>query len=220
MPRIGVVLSGCGHLDGAEIQESVLTLLALDRADVETVIMAPAIDQLHVVNHLTGKEADGEMRNVLVESARIARGNIEEINSVNEATLDALIFPGGFGVAKNLCDYAMTGADCTVDPSVLSLASRIHEAGKPIGAICIAPAMLAKVLENSGASARLTIGYDQQTASDINTMGSVHVECPVTEMIVDRDNKIVTTPAYMEGKRIGDVARGIEKLVTEVLALI
>lgn len=220
MPKIGVVLSGCGHLDGAEIQESVLTLLALDRAEADVLIMAPNAEQLHVVNHLTGNEAEGEMRNVLVESARIARGAIKDILEVKASDLDALIFPGGFGVAKNLCDYAMTGADCTVDPSVLSLASEIHKAGKPIGAICIAPAMLSKILQKAGVSAELTIGYDKNTAEDIKTMGNTHIECPVTEMIVDTRTKIVTTPAYMEGKRIRDVAEGIEKLVKEVLTLV
>lgn len=220
MPKIGVVLSGCGHMDGAEIQESVITLLALDRAGADVIIMAPNTDQLHVVNHLTGSESEGEMRNILVESARIARGNISDINDINASDLDALIFPGGFGVAKNLCDYAMTGADCTVDPSVLALATEVHLSGKPIGAICIAPVMLSKVLENAGESAKLTIGHDNNTASDIRSMGNAHVECPVTEMLVDTDKKIVSTPAYMEGKRISDVAEGIEKLVKEVLSLI
>lgn len=220
MPKIGVVLSGCGHLDGAEIQESVLTLLALDRAGVEVQIMAPNTDQLHVVDHLTGTESEGEVRNVLVESARIARGNIKEINEVEASDLDALIFPGGFGVAKNLSDYAMTGADCTVDPSILDLASKVHASGKPIGAICIAPAMLSKVLEKSGVSSKITIGTDKNTSSDINKMGQNHITCPVNEMVVDKKTKVVSTPAYMDGKSIGEVADGIEKLVNEVISLI
>jgi len=220
MAKVGVILSGCGHLDGSEIQEAVLTLLALDNAGADIVIMAPNIEQLHVVNHLSGQEADGETRNVMVESSRIARGNIEDINMIEGGSLDALILPGGFGVAKNLCDYAMTGADCTVDPSVLSLVVKVHQAGKPIGAICIAPVMLAKILESINVKAELTIGYDTKTASNINSMGCTHVESPVTEAVVDKANKIVSTPAYMEGKRISDVAKGIENLVKEVLSLI
>jgi enhancing lycopene biosynthesis protein 2 len=220
MPKVGVVLSGCGVYDGAEIHESVITMLALDRAGVEMVLMAPNIDQLHVVNHLTGQEMEGETRNVLVEAARIARGNIRDMAEISGEELDALIFPGGFGVAKNLCDYAMTGPDCVVNPEVARLAVEVHRAGKPIGVICIAPAMMAKILGEQGETVDLTIGYDEKTAQDINTMGGHHVACPVEEMVVDREKKIVSTPAYMEAKRISEAAEGIEKLVSEVLNLI
>ena len=219
MIRVGVILSGCGVNDGAEIHESVITMLALDKAGVETVLMAPNIDQMHVMNHYAGIEMD-ETRNVLVESARIARGKIRDMAEVHAADVDALIFPGGFGVAKNLCDYAMTGADCSVNPDVKRIATDVHKAGKPIGVICIAPAMFAKIMQSAEDSVKLTIGTDEQTASDINSMGSVHISCPVEDIVVDKDNKIVSTPAYMLAGKISEAADGIEKLVKEVLAMV
>ncbi|MFQ6604412.1 MAG: isoprenoid biosynthesis glyoxalase ElbB [Fidelibacterota bacterium] len=220
MPTVGLVLSGCGYLDGAEIQETVITMLALDRAGVDMVFMAPNIEQLHTINHQTGEEIGGMSRNVLVESARITRGNVQDITTVDPNELDALIFPGGFGVAKNLCDYAMVGADCSVNPGVEALATAIHDAGKPIGVICIAPAMMAKIMGNSGIQADLTIGSDEGTGNDIRAMGGRPVTCPVQEMVVDKEQKIVSTPAYMEAQRISEAAAGIEKLVQEVLNLI
>jgi enhancing lycopene biosynthesis protein 2 len=220
MPRVGVVLSGCGVYDGAEIHESVITMLALDRAGAEKIMMAPDIDQLHVINHLNGEEIEGDGRNVLVESARIARGDIKSLSEITEKDMDALIFPGGFGVAKNLCDYAMSGPDCTVNPEVARLAKAVHQAGKPIGVMCIAPTMMAKILGSEDLSADLTIGSDEKTAIDINTMGSNHITCSAKDTIVDKDNKIVSTPAYMEAKNMAEAADGIEKLVNEVLALI
>tara|TARA_Y100000590_G_C15622406_1_gene978116 strand:+ start:566 stop:1225 length:660 start_codon:yes stop_codon:yes gene_type:complete len=219
MIRVGVILSGCGVNDGAEIHESVITMLALDKAGVETVLMAPNIDQMHVMNHYAGIEMD-ESRNVLVESARIARGKIRDMAEVHAADVDALIFPGGFGVAKNLCDYAMTGADCSVNPDVKRIATDVYKAGKPIGVICIAPAMFAKIMQSAEDSVKLTIGTDEQTASDINSMGSVHISCPVEDIVVDKDNKIVSTPAYMLAGKISEAAEGIEKLVKEVLAMV
>lgn len=220
MPKIGVVLSGCGVYDGAEIHESVITMLALDRAGAEKVMMAPDIDQLHVINHLTGNEMEDEGRNVLVESARIARGDIKSVSEVSADDIDALIFPGGFGVAKNLSDYAMSGANSTVNAEVAKLTKIVHEEGKPIGVMCIAPTMLAKILGSEKLSADLTIGSDEQTASDINDMGSNHIVCPVENIVVDKDKKIVSTPAYMEGEKLSDIAAGIEKLVKEVIELI
>ena len=220
MPKVGVVLSGCGHQDGAEIHESVITMLALDRAGAEMVLMAPNIEQLHVVNHATGEEIEGESRNVLVESARIARGEIKDIVDVTSEEIDALIFPGGFGVAKNLCDYAMTGADCSVNPDVYRLVSEVHRSEKPIGVICISPAMMGKVMEKMGEKVSLTIGNDEQTADDLTTMGAKHVTCPVQEIVVDKEKKVVSTPAYMLAGRISEAADGIEKLVKEVLNLI
>ncbi len=220
MPKVGLILSGCGYLDGAEIQEAVITMLALDRAGADVVYMAPDIDQLHVVNHVNGSEMDGESRNVLIESARITRGNIHPIASIDSDELDALIFPGGFGVAKNLCDYAMVGSDCSVDPAVDHIATKMHSDGKPIGVICIAPAMMARILGEKGKQVDLTIGNDEGTAGDITTMGANHIACPVREMIVDKENKVVSTPAYMEAQKISEAADGIEKLVKEVLALV
>ena len=220
MPKVGVVLSGCGVNDGAEIHESVITMLFLDRAGAEMVLMAPNIDQLHVINHATGKEIEGESRNVLVESARIARGEIKDIVDVTSEDIDALIFPGGFGVAKNLCDYAMAGADCSVNPDVFRLVSEVHSSEKPIGVICISPAMMGKVMEKMGEKVSLTIGNDEQTANDLTTMGAKHVTCPVQEIVVDKDKKVVSTPAYMLAGRISEAADGIEKLVKEVINLI
>jgi len=219
MPKVGVVLSGCGVFDGAEIHESVLTLLALDRAGAEAVCLAPDIDQMHVMNHLIGEEVKGERRNVLVESARIARGRIRDLAGVKADELDALIFPGGFGAAKNLSTFAVEGADCTVHPDVERLAKAMHAAGKPLGFICIAPAMAAKIFEGAG-PLTLTIGNDADTAGAIEQMGQKHQRCAVSEIAVDKKNKIVSTPAYMLGERISEVAEGIEKLVASVLKLI
>ena len=145
MPKVGIVLAGCGVNDGSEIHEAVITMLELDKANADMVLMAPNIDQLHVINHATGEEMN-DSRNVLVESARIARGNIKDIVEITSDDVDALIFPGGFGVAKNLSDYAMAGAECSINPDVQRLSKDIHNDGKPIGVICIAPAMMAKIL--------------------------------------------------------------------------
>ena len=216
MPKIGVVLSGCGVNDGSEIHEAVITMLELDKAGVEMVLMAPNIDQLHVINHATGDEMD-DSRNVLIESARIARGNIEDIAVITSDDIDGLIFPGGFGVVKNLSDYAMAGSDCSINPDVLRLSKEVHDDGKPIGAICISPAVIARVLAGD---TELTIGYDEQTASDIDRMGAKHMLCPVDEIIIDKEKKVVSTPAYMEAKSIKEAASGIEKLVSEILNMI
>src|SRR5512140_2033434 len=143
-PRIGVILSGCGVYDGAEIHETVLTLLALDRAGAEAVCLAPDIPQFHVVNHLTGQAAAGESRNVLVESARIARGAVRDVAGAKASEFDALVLPGGFGAAKNLSTFASKGDSCEVDPGVARLVREVHALGKPVGAMCIAPVLLAK----------------------------------------------------------------------------
>jgi len=219
MKKVGVLLSGCGVNDGAEIHESVLTMLFLDKAGVEMILMAPNIDQMHVINHYTGQEME-EYRNVLVESSRIARGEIKDMAEVSGNDLDALIIPGGFGVAKNLCDYAMAGPECSVNPDVYRLIAELRLMNKPIGAICIAPVMMAKILGEQEESANMTIGYDETTSTDIISMGSKHVDCPVTEMIIDEDKKIVTTPAYMEANSIKEVADGIEQLIKQVLSMI
>ncbi len=219
MPRVAVCLSGCGFLDGAEIHEAVFTLLALDRAGAEIVCCAPDKPQAGVVNHLTQKPARGERRNVLVESARIARGDIKPLAQVKAADIDALIFPGGFGAAKNLCTFAENGPDCTVDPGVESLVGDMLAARKPIGVICIAPAMLARIAGKKKIAAELTIGTDPGTAAAINRMGAKHCECSTTQMICDAKHKIVSTPAYMTGKGPAEVFAGIEKLVAEVLRL-
>jgi len=219
MKKVGVVLSGCGVYDGSEIHEAVITLLALDRAGAEAFCMAPDVDQMHVVNHLTGEVAAGESRNVLVESARIARGNIVDIKSVTVADYDALILPGGFGAAKNLCDFAVNGPDCSVHPEVARLLKETVKGRKPLGAVCIAPALLARVLGSDFAPS-LTIGSDTGTAEAVQKMGATHIDCPVREVIVDREHKIVTSPAYMLAGRISEAADGIEKTVQILLSMV
>jgi enhancing lycopene biosynthesis protein 2 len=217
MKKIGVVLSGCGVRDGSEIHEAVFALLAIDQAGCEAVCMAPNIE-FAVTDHLTMQES-GEKRNVLVESARIARGNIRDISDVTASDLDAVVFPGGFGAAKNLCDFAVKGSGASVNPEVLRLLKEIVAAKKPIGVICIAPAMLAAALGKE-VSPTVTIGTDAGTAAEIEKTGAKHQECPVTEFVVDVKNKIVSTPAYMLATRISEVQQGIEKCIREVVKLI
>ncbi len=215
--RIGVVLSGCGVYDGAEIQEAVITLLALDRLGAEAVICAPNVLQMHVVNHLTGEVEAGATRNVLVEAARIARGKIRDLAQVKAEELDALMLPGGFGAAKNLCDFAVKGKDCEVRPEVARLVREVHAQKKPVAAVCIAPAVLAKVLGSQ--APRLTIGNDPGTASALEAMGAQHVDCPVREMVVDQERKIISSPAYMLATRISEAADGIEKTVKALIEM-
>lgn len=215
--RVGVLLSGCGVFDGAEIHEAVLTLLALDRAGAEIVCTAPDMQQLHVINHLSTEEMN-ETRNVLIESARIARGNITDLKNLTAQELDALIIPGGFGAAKNLSDFAVKGPQAEVHPEVQRILEQMLAAGKPIGALCIAPATLTKAL--AGNAPEVTIGTDTGTAAAIEAMGGRHISCNVDQIHVDQGNKIVTTPAYMLGPGIKDVAVGIDELVRQVLSLI
>ena len=218
--KIGVVLSGCGVYDGAEIHEAVITLLAIDRAGAEAVCMAPDVDQMHVINHLTGEEMSGNKRNVLVESARIARGNIKDIRSVKADDIDALFFPGGFGAAKNLCDFAVKGENCSVHPEVTRLVKEFKEKQKPQAVACIAPTLMAKIYEGDSTQPTLTIGNDKEVSEKIEKMGSHHQDCEVQNTVVDKKNKIVSTPAYMLGQSISEVAEGIEKSVQELIKMI
>jgi len=215
--KVGVILSGCGVNDGAEIHESVITMLALDRQGAEMILCAPDVAQMHVVNHLTGDVVEGAQRNVLVESARIARGKIRDVAEVKADELDSVILPGGFGAAKNLCDFAVKGADCEVNADVARLVRDVHKQGKPVAAVCIAPAVLAKVLGDE--SPELTIGTDADTAGALEAMGARHKACPVTEFVIDRDRKLVTSPAYMLANRISEAAEGIEKTVNALLEM-
>ena len=215
--KIGVLLAGCGVYDGSEIHEAVITLLALDRAGAEVVMCAPDVAQMHVVNHLTGEPEAGAVRNVLVESARIARGKVRDVARVQADELDGLILPGGFGAAKNLCDFAVKGKDCTVHPEVARLVRDVHAQGKPVAAVCMAPALLARVLGTE--APQLTIGSDAGTTAALEAMGARHVSCPVTEHVVDRQRKLITTPAYMLAQRISEAATGIEKTVAELMAM-
>ena len=220
MNKVGVVLSGCGHQDGSEIHEAVFTLHALEKAGAEAIIMAPDMDQFHVINHLNGNEDLSESRNILVESARIARGKVVDVASVSGHQLDALIFPGGTGMAKNIFDYSMAGINCTVISDVQRLVVEILEANKPLGAICIAPVMVAKVLEFLGRTGTVTGGFNVEINNDIKAMGINTIEVGAEEIVVDKENKIVTTPAYVEAKSMNESFTGIEKLVNKVLDMI
>lgn len=213
--NVAVILSGCGVYDGAEIHESVLTLLRLDQRGAKVQCFAPNIDQLHVIDHYRGEEMTGT-RNVLVESARIARGNIKDLSEAKVEDFDALILPGGFGAAKNLSDFAVSGANCTVQPQVLAVAQAFARAGKPIGLMCIAPAMAARIF---GEGVTCTIGTDAETAAALQKMGAEHQVCEVEDIVVDARHKLVSTPAYMLAKSISEAAKGINKLVDEVLTL-
>ena len=213
--KIAVILSGCGVYDGAEIHESVITLLRLDQRGAQVQCFAPDIAQLHVINHLTGEEMP-ESRNVLVESARIARGEVKDIGEANAEDFDALIVPGGFGAAKNLSNFAVEGAGCSVNPQVLELAEAFAESGKPVGLICISPALAAKIY---GPGVTCTIGTCPDTAAALDKMGANHQECAVEDIVEDTARKLVSTPAYMVGKSISEVASGINKLVDRVLEL-
>lgn len=216
MSRVAVVLSGCGVFDGAEIYESVLTLLRLDEKAAEVQCFAPNIAQAHVVNHLSGEVSEGESRNVLVEAARLVRGNIQDLAQANAADFDALIVPGGFGAAKNLSSFAFKGADCEINAEFLALARDFHTQAKPVGLVCIAPVMAAAIV---GEGALCTIGDDKDTAAAINAMGGDHQDCAVNDIVIDDARKLVTTPAYMLANNISEAAQGITRLVDAVLAM-
>ena len=216
MAKVAVVLAGCGVYDGAEINEAVLTLLSLEQQGASYQCFAPDIEQMHVVNHLTGEPVAGETRNVLVEAARIARGNILDLASLDVGDFDALLVPGGFGAAKNLCNFAVAGAQMEVQADFLRIARAFHQAGKPIGLVCIAPVMAAVIC---GTGTRCTIGNDAETAAAIEAMGGEHLACPVSEARVDRERKLVTTPAYMLAGSVSEAYSGISECVKEVLAL-
>jgi enhancing lycopene biosynthesis protein 2 len=212
MKQFAVVLAGCGAFDGAEIQEAVLTLLAIKKAGADYKIFAPDVNQYHVINHITG-DVTGETRNTLVEAARIARGKIFPLSNFTEDDFDALVFPGGFGAAKNLCSYAFEGAEFKVNKEVEKAIKQMHKQGKPIGAMCIAPVILAKVLKNIG----ITIGNDKVTAADIVKLGSSHKIADFTEVVIDTDNLVFTTPCYMLDADIVQVAVGTENLINAMM---
>lgn len=211
-PQIAVVLSGCGVYDGSEIHEAVLTLLALDRQGAEVQCFAPNIPQHHVIDHTSGKET-GESRNVLVESARIARGRIRDLATFRADAFDGIVFPGGFGAAKNLSSFAFEGPDCSVHADVAAAVSAMTAAGKPIGALCIAPAVMAKVLGD----VELTIGNDAGTAAALGQMGARHVQATHGEVVIDHRARLATTPCYMLDATISQIAEGAENVVRAVL---
>lgn len=217
MKKIAVILSGCGVYDGAEIHESVLTLLALEQNGLDYQCFAPNIEQMHVINHLTGDVAEGESRNVLVEAARIARGNIKDLAQAKESDFDAAVLPGGFGAAKNLCDFAVKGSDCTVNPDVERFIKAMATAKKLVGFICIAPAMIPRLY---GEGSKLTIGNDKETATAIEAMGGVHMACPVEDIVYDEERNLLSTPAYMLAGSVSEAASGISKLVAKLASLL
>ena len=210
--KFAVILSGCGVYDGSEIHETTMTLYAIMKYGGSYEIFAPDMEQYHVMNHLTGEEMH-ERRNVLVESARIARGKIKPLAVLNPDQFDALIFPGGFGAAKNLCTYAFEGVDCKVIPEVATVIKKMHQQKKPIGALCISPVIIASVL----GKVELTIGQDEKTATDITKMGATHKKTTHGEVIRDEKNKIYTTPCYMLDANILQIAEGAENVIQAIM---
>ncbi|MGJ8653221.1 MAG: isoprenoid biosynthesis glyoxalase ElbB [Opitutaceae bacterium] len=217
MTKVAVILSGCGVYDGSEIHEAVLTLLALARAGVDVTCAAPDITQKHVVDHSQGEVMLDEDRNVLQEAARISRGKIQPLDQVQAEQFDAYIYVGGYGVAKNLSSFAFDGAAYDADPAIVSLIQAAHAADIPQGFMCISPVLAAVALGEKGV--KLTIGNDASTASALEAKGAQHVECPVGGIIIDADNKIVTTPAYMLARNILEAESGINQLVKSVLQI-
>lgn len=214
MKKIAVVLAGNGVFDGAEIHEATLTLLSIANNGAQYQCFAPDINQAHVINHITGEEMP-ETRNVLIEAARIARGNIKPLSEYKVADFDAIIFPGGFGVAKNLCTFAFDGADCSVNPEVETAIRNTVVAEKPIGALCISPALIAKVLGD----VEVTIGQDSETANTIEKLGATHIKTTHGEIVVDEKYKVITTPCYMLDATITQIATGAENAVQKLLEM-
>jgi enhancing lycopene biosynthesis protein 2 len=215
MKKIAVVLSGCGVYDGAEIHEAVLTMLAIASNGAGYELFAPDIDQHHVVNHLTGTEMQ-ETRNVLIESARIARGKISPLSEFSGKEFDAIIFPGGFGAAKNLSTFAFDGSNCQVNSDVEAAIREMIALGKPLGALCISPVILAKIMGD----VELTIGDDAGTIRAIEEMGATHKVTTHGEVVVDTQHKIVTTPCYMLDATITQIEEGARNVVKAILEMV
>ena len=216
MKKVAIILSGCGVYDGAEIHEAVLTMLAVRLAGASYHCFAPDKTQLHVINHLTGQPQHDETRNVLVESARIARGDIQPLSDCHARDFDVCLVPGGFGAAKNLCSFATEGSAMSVDSEVVRVCREFNQASKPLGYACISPAMVAKI---HGEGISVTIGNDTETATALENMGAKHVNCEVNDVVLDKAHKVVTTPAYMLATNIEQAWEGIQKWVMQVLAL-
>lgn len=212
MKKFAVILSGSGVFDGAEIHEATMTLYAIVKNGAEYQIFAPDIEQHHVINHITGEEMN-EKRNVLIESARIARGNIKPLSDLDIEKFDAIIFPGGFGAAKNLSDFAFKGAEAEVNNEVEIVVKKAHSSGKPIGALCIAPAIITRILGDI----KVTIGSDEGTAQAIVNMGGKHENTSHAEVVVDEKNKIFTTPCYMLDANIVQIANGATAVVNKMI---
>jgi len=216
MPKVGVILSGCGVFDGSEIHEAVAVLHALDRHGAQAVCLAPEME-LDEINHLT-QQPTGKKRSVLMESARIARGNVTPLAEVKGGDFDAIVLPGGFGAAKNLCDFASKGAECTAHDQVSRVLKEAQQAGRPLGFACISPAVAARVFgEDLGPN--LTIGDDKGTAEGLEAMGATHQNCDVEGVVVDNRHRIVSTPAYMREQRITEIFTGIGNMVDKVMEI-
>jgi enhancing lycopene biosynthesis protein 2 len=221
MPTIAVILSGSGRADGSEITEAVSCLVHLDRHGAKSLCFAPDKPQVDVVDHATGKPT-ADKRNIMTESARISRGQIAPLSTLDIDAFDALVLPGGFGAAKNLCTFASDGADCAVDPDVERAFRGFHKSGKPIALCCIAPVIAARLLGTAagGQGCTVTIGDDAQTAAAIGKMGCTNTAKGVTEAVVDAKNRIVTTPAYMCDSGPHGVFTGIGRMIDETMKLI
>ncbi|TXT41388.1 MAG: isoprenoid biosynthesis protein with amidotransferase-like protein domain [Comamonadaceae bacterium] len=220
IPKIAVLLAGCGHLDGAEVREAVLTLLAIDQHGAAYQCIAPNATQFHVINHVTGEPVEGAPRNILEESSRIARvGQCLDLAQAKVADYDALVMPGGYGVAKNHCTFAFKGVDAEVRPDVAAFVRGFFEAQKPVGAICIAPALVALALHQAQDSAAMTLGNDAGCAAALGQLGQQNQNTSnATQLVIDEAHKLITTPAYMfDDARLSDVFTGIERCVAEVL---
>jgi len=212
MKKFAVILAGCGNLDGAEIHEAVLTLLAIDKLGASYSIFAPDVNQHHVIDHFHKKPTE-ETRNVLVESARIARGNIQSLLKYDAGEFDALVLPGGYGAAKNLCSYAADGPDMKVNDEVAYAIMKTRSINKPIGALCIAPVILAKLIPN----VTLTIGTDETTEKHVESLGAINIRTTHGDVVVDQKNNVFTTPCYMLDARISQIAEGAENLIREMM---
>ena len=208
MKKFAIILAGSGVYDGAEIHEATLTMLAIMQQGGAYEVFAPDIPQHHVINHLTGKEMN-ETRNVLIESARIARGDIKDLKEFDAENFDALILPGGFGAAKNLCNFAFKGADCEVNPEVAGAIKDMHAANKPIGALCISPVIIAKVL----GEVELTVGQDEETIEKVEEMGGQHIRTTHGDVVYDSDHNVFTTPCYMLEADILQIYEGTSNIV-------
>lgn len=210
--KIAIIIGGCGHRDGSEIHETTMTMLAVEEHGATYQMFAPNRNQYHVLNHLDGTEMH-EQRNMLVEAARIARGNILPLENFDVNQFDAVIFPGGFGVAKNFFNYAFKGMDCEVDEQIAHIIQSVHQAGKPIGALCISPVLMAKILGNI----TVTIGQDAKTARDIEQMGATNVNTSNGDVVTDKKNKIFSTPCYMLDANLVDIHEDAYNLVEAMM---
>lgn len=225
--KIGVIFSGSGVYDGTEIQEGVFTLLSIKKVGADAVCFAPDINQHHVVNHITGEEMK-ETRNVLVESARIARGDIQNLDAFDASQLDALVLPGGFGAAKNLTTWAFSGPDGEINEMVKNAILSMVKAGKPIAGLCMGPTVIAKALEGSGVASTLTVGSTEEPSpyeidaisQGMEKTGATAVMKTVEEISVDTENKIVTAPCYMMEADILQIRNNVQKAVDALVKLV